>query len=418
MGDDKEKQGTGWMYNPVSEINREDYLLGKKIGKDFDAEGTMGKINDVEYDCTPASIFSSQAGHQVDIQRKLLEDPLVSIKKREAEDRKKVLDNPVKMKALNEHIAAMKKSQKKKKKKKKKKGSDSDSDEDLDSKLLKRIQRMEQGGGGSEEDESEEEQETKKKKKKHKNKESRRERSRSRSPQRRQRSASRSPERRRRRRSPSNSPPRRRRSPSNSPPKRRRSPSNSPPRRRRRSPSKSPPRRRRSPSGSPQRRKRRSPSKSPPRRRKSPSDSPPRRRNRSRSTSTPPRKRAGLDLMGKVKTENGQSDGKRYSPPSSKLSSQVTRKKPMTEEEKQAKLAEMMANADWRDEQRTTRVMKHRREQEKEVEEHEGGEHDTNFINRELARAQGSLTVEGRLTANKYKLQRGHGTMDQNFAKR
>ena len=36
----------------------------------------------------------------------------------------------------------------------------------------------------------------------------------------------------------------------------------------------------------------------------------------------------------------------------------------MTEEEKQAKLAEMMANADWRDEQRTTRVMKHRREQE------------------------------------------------------
>ena len=122
--------------------------------------------------------------------------------------------------------------------------------------------------------------------------------------------------------------------------------------------------------------------------------------------------------MGKVKTENGQSDGQRYSPPSSKLSSQVTRKKPMTEEEKQAKLAEMMANADWRDEQRTTRVMKHRREQEKEVEEHEGGEHDTNFINRELARAQGSLTVEGRLTANKYKLQRGHGTMDQNFARR
>ena len=59
MGDDS--KGTGWMYNPVSEINREDYLLGKKIGKDFDAEGTMGKINDVEYDCTPASIFSSQA---------------------------------------------------------------------------------------------------------------------------------------------------------------------------------------------------------------------------------------------------------------------------------------------------------------------------------------------------------------------
>ena len=157
MGD--ENKGTDWMYNPVSEINREEYLMGKKVGKDFDAEGTMGKINDVEYDCTPASIFASQAGHQVDIQRKLLEDPLVSIKKREAEDRKRVLDNPIKMKMLNvnDHIAAMNKS-KKKKKKKKKKGSDSDSDdEDLDMKLLKKIQRMEQGGEGGSDGESDDE---------------------------------------------------------------------------------------------------------------------------------------------------------------------------------------------------------------------------------------------------------------------
>ena len=42
-----EKKGTDWMYNPVSEINRDEYLLGKKVGKDFDADGTMGKINDV-----------------------------------------------------------------------------------------------------------------------------------------------------------------------------------------------------------------------------------------------------------------------------------------------------------------------------------------------------------------------------------
>ena len=40
----EEKKGTSWMYNPVSEINREDYLLGKKVGKDFDAEGPMGII--------------------------------------------------------------------------------------------------------------------------------------------------------------------------------------------------------------------------------------------------------------------------------------------------------------------------------------------------------------------------------------
>ena len=42
-----ENKGTDWMYNPVSEINRDEYLLGKKVGKDFDADGTMGKINDV-----------------------------------------------------------------------------------------------------------------------------------------------------------------------------------------------------------------------------------------------------------------------------------------------------------------------------------------------------------------------------------
>ena len=392
------------MYNPVSEINREDYLLGKKIGKDFDAEGTMGKINDVEYDCTPASIFASQAGHQVDIQRKLLEDPLVSIKKREAEDRKKVLDNPVKMKALNEHIAAMNKG-KKKKKKKKKKGSDSDSDEDLDSKLLKRIQKMEQGSGEFEDESEEETEKKKKKKKKHKNRDSR-----SRSPPRRQKSLSMSPEKRRRRRSPSSSPPRRRRSPSNSP-SRRRSHTNSPQKRRRRRPSDSPPKSRKNSSW-----RIRSPSNST-RLRRSPSDSPSRRRNKSRSSS-PPRKKAGLDLLGKVKTDNGQSDRKRGSSPPSRLASQVTKKKALTDEEKQAKLAEMMANAGWRDEQRTARVMKHRREQEAEKEEHEGGEHDTHFMTRELARAQGSLTVEGRLTANKYKLQRGPGAMDQNFAKR
>ena len=42
-----ENKGTDWMYNPVSEINHEEYLLGKKVGKNFDADGTMGKINDV-----------------------------------------------------------------------------------------------------------------------------------------------------------------------------------------------------------------------------------------------------------------------------------------------------------------------------------------------------------------------------------
>ena len=89
----------------------------------------------------------------------------------------------------------------------------------------------------------------------------------------------------------------------------------------------------------------------------------------------------------------------------------------MTAEEKEARLAEMMANASWRDEQRTARVTKHREEVGREEEE-ASRDHDSEFMTRELQRAQGSLTVEGRITANKYKIQRGHGVMDKNFARR
>ena len=44
---------------------QEDYLLGKRIGDNYETEGTMGQINAVEYDCAPPSIFASRAEHQV-----------------------------------------------------------------------------------------------------------------------------------------------------------------------------------------------------------------------------------------------------------------------------------------------------------------------------------------------------------------
>jgi hypothetical protein len=56
-------------------------------------------------DCTPESIFSSRAEHQVDLQRKLQEDPLLSIKKYEVEKIKKVLDNPIRLKQLKEYVS-------------------------------------------------------------------------------------------------------------------------------------------------------------------------------------------------------------------------------------------------------------------------------------------------------------------------
>merc|ERR1712025_1501821 len=385
-------------------------------------------------------------------QRKLIEDPLVAIKKRELEDRRKILDNPVKMKALQEHtwdLKRKKKDKKKKKKRKKTKGSDSDdSDADLDLKLLQRIQKMEEGGG-SVDSENDFEKVNSKKRMDSESPSEERERDRrkvSSPPSRRQRSGGSPFNRQKHRKSPSRrkrSPsPYRRRHSSGSSPRRRRSPV-SPPRSkktsvahskwRKRSPD-SPPRRRRSSSSPPRgkrtersRRKPRSPSDSPPRirerspykRKTSSSTSPPRRR--SPSMSPPPmKKKAGLDLGRNYRKKSPVVDTEREKS-TKKISGGAglapAKKAALTDAEKQAKLAEMMANATWRDEQRTRRVKNYREGLVKEEAE-ASKEHDKNFINRELKRAQENLTVEGRITANKYKIQRGHGDMDKNFARR
>jgi len=56
-------------------------------------------------DCTPASIFASKAEHQVDIQRKLQEDPLIALKQTEVDKRKRLLDNPMKMKQVQDYVS-------------------------------------------------------------------------------------------------------------------------------------------------------------------------------------------------------------------------------------------------------------------------------------------------------------------------
>lgn len=186
-------------------------------------------------------------------------------------------------------------------------------------------------------------------------------------------------------------------------------------RRKPRSPSDSPPIRK---ERSPYKRKPSSPSTSPPPRRKSmsPTDSPPQKR--SPSNSPPPRKKAGLDLGRNYRkksppTKRGKSPNKYKKGDNASADKKVG----LSDAEKQAKLAEMMANATWRDQQRTIRVKQYRDGQQKEDIE-ASKDHDHNFMNRELKKAQESLTVEGRITANKYKIQRGHGDMDKNFAKR
>merc|ERR1712076_60066 len=129
----------------------EDYLLGKAIDANFERAGTMGQINAVEYDCIPESIFSSRVEHQVDIQRKLQEDPLIALKQTEVDKRKRILDNPLKMREIQTYIEKMKKKKKKKSKKKKKghgSGSD-DEDQDLDALLMAKLREKLQNDSNS-----------------------------------------------------------------------------------------------------------------------------------------------------------------------------------------------------------------------------------------------------------------------------
>ena len=55
-------------------------------------------------DCIPESIFSSRVEHQVDIQRKLQEDPLIALKQTEVDKRKRILDNPLKMREIQTYV--------------------------------------------------------------------------------------------------------------------------------------------------------------------------------------------------------------------------------------------------------------------------------------------------------------------------
>ena len=83
----------------------------------------------------------------MDIQRKLQEDPLIELRKTEVETRKRILDNPLKLREINSYIEKMKK--KKSKKKKKKHSHSDDDDEDLNALILKKMNRMNKGDSDS-----------------------------------------------------------------------------------------------------------------------------------------------------------------------------------------------------------------------------------------------------------------------------
>ena len=75
-----------WIYSG-DKAQSEDFLLGKK----FDADGKSIPVPD---DLAPTST--------IDLASKIREDPLYLIKKKEIEQRKRILDNPVRLKQLKE----------------------------------------------------------------------------------------------------------------------------------------------------------------------------------------------------------------------------------------------------------------------------------------------------------------------------
>jgi septation ring formation regulator EzrA len=112
MDDDKNgNPKLEWMYKTGQDLlNREEYLTGRKVDKQFEEltseqKNSSGRANCVEHEVLPASISrrnnTFEKHDQVDIIRKQMEDPLMAIKQREMEARRKILENPVKLKELH-----------------------------------------------------------------------------------------------------------------------------------------------------------------------------------------------------------------------------------------------------------------------------------------------------------------------------
>ncbi|XP_053553795.1 pre-mRNA-splicing factor CWC25 homolog isoform X2 [Bombina bombina] len=122
----KRDEKLDWMYQgPGGMVNREEYLLGRPVDKFI-----LDKMQDpesgpsTETGLLPGSIFTpSAASSTLDIANKIREDPLFMIRKKEDEQKREFLKNPVKMKMIREMLQTSldKKSKKKKRKKEKEK---------------------------------------------------------------------------------------------------------------------------------------------------------------------------------------------------------------------------------------------------------------------------------------------------------
>ncbi|XP_041467016.1 pre-mRNA-splicing factor CWC25 homolog [Lytechinus variegatus] len=131
----KKKDRVDWMYNQPK-VNEEDYLMGKKVDKAI-----------MEHQQTKTKEASSGGGSGliVDMAAKVKEDPLFAIKKQEINHKKALMNNPIRMKQLQQMLKAQvgakekskksKKSKAPKKHKKSRRQSSTDSESESDSEI-------------------------------------------------------------------------------------------------------------------------------------------------------------------------------------------------------------------------------------------------------------------------------------------
>lgn len=143
----KKDERLDWMYQgPAAMVNREEYLLGRKIDKTFETVLQTENVGESSKDNESgdvATMFSSQnlsGTATVDLANKIREDPLFNIMKKEKEERKNLLTNPIKMKQLQQLLKASlsEKKNKKSKKSKKKEHHESDSENEKEQQKKKK----------------------------------------------------------------------------------------------------------------------------------------------------------------------------------------------------------------------------------------------------------------------------------------
>ncbi|EDW03306.1 pre-mRNA-splicing factor CWC25 homolog [Drosophila grimshawi] len=458
-----------WMYKNSAElINREEYLLGRKIDKSFEqlqseerrqepsALGLKQSINHVEHECVPFSIReyrNLQSTEQVDMQRKTLEDPLMLIKQREMESRRKLLENPVRLKEIHrilktEQEQATKRNKKSKKSKKSKKnkhkkGSSSsnnedsdDSNDDLDRKLAKQMKKLkgESTNGDFKLDKlldakyrtltkqldmaTTKPKQKKKSRKRSDSSENSEQRSeeeeREQTRERRGKHVPVEPRESRARhgQSNSNADERTKRREREQDVRRHHEASNS---RRRRSRSRS----LRRAQQKPQRRRSRSAEKQRPQRIRERSGERVRKHSRERSGERirERSKERSRDRRRRSRTPEKQQQEHRRNP--SPPAARQAAKSKLSDHEREARLREMMENATWREADRTKVVHKHREEYAREEAQNQARDFDKQFINKEVKKAIDNQTSIGnRIRSNLNNIQRTSAAMDSNFARK